>query len=383
MESEARVKILFCGAIGRSGLGGQAWANLQYLIGLRELGHDVIYLEDCGESSWVYNWRTQEWTTEIAYPADYVRDCLEPFGFAAKWIYRAGEESAGMPQNEFVQACAQADLLIMRAVPLWVWRKEYSLPRRRIFIDVDPGFTQMNIAGGDKGLAEAIARCEKYFTYGQNIGDSDSTIPTCGFDWLKTVPPVALSEWPMMEKTLGEQFTSIMRWEGFQNSEYKGVTYGQKDLEFPKFFGLPKRTGQQFCVAINGPELPVEFGWRTIPGEIATQTPESYRNFIQQSRAEFGVAKHGYVKMRSGWFSDRSVCYLASGKPILVQDTGLKDKFPLGEGLLTFSDLNGAVEGVKKINSDYKTHRLAARAFAEKYFATGKVLPALLETALD
>ena len=161
------------------------------------------------------------------------------------------------------------------------------------------------------------------------------------------------------------------------------MTYGQKDLEFPKYFELPNRTGQKFRIAINGPDLPPEFNWECIPGEIATRTPAAYRNFIQQSRAEFGVAKHGYVKMQSGWFSDRSVCYLASGRPVLVQDTGLKNEIPLGHGLISFRDFDSAIDGVKKISSDYESQSRAARALAENYFATEKVLPALLEAALD
>ena len=375
------MKIIFFGTIGRSGLGGQAWAGLQYLLGFRELGHEVIYVEDCGEYSWVYNWTTQEWTDELTYPASYIRDCLEPFGFGKQWLYRAGDKSEGMPLSEYLKFCEGADLLIMRAVPLWVWRKEFDLPRRRIFIDVDPGFTQMTIAGGDQGLADAIARNDRLFTFGQNIGAAGSTIPTNGWTWHKTLPPVALSEWPFIEAAPASHFTSIMRWDGFRNAEYKGVTYGQKDMVFPQYFDLPKLTGQAFRMAINGPDIPPEYGWACVSGEKATQTPFTYRDFIQQSRAEFGVAKHGYVQMRSGWFSDRSLCYLAAGTPVLVQDTGLGNEIPLGKGLVIFSDLQGAVEGVQRINADYESHQQAARKLAVDYFATDKVLPALLKDA--
>lgn len=375
--------IIFSGTIGQSGLGGQAWASLQYLIGLRELGHDVVYLEDSGEEAMSYNWAKEEWVDDIKYPAAYVHQCLEPFGFGNHWHYRGGEQSAGITAEAFAACCAKADLFIIRALPLWVWRKEYNLPRRRIFIDVDPGFTQVNIAAGDKGLADGIRRCERFFTYGQNVGVPGSNIPTDGWHWIKTVPPVAISQWPVTQ-TAATHFTSILRWDhGFQNAEYKGTKYGQKDLEFPKFFTLPKRTRQPFRVAINGPLLPPEYGWESISGEIATQTPFTYRDFIQQSRAEFGVAKHGYVQMRSGWFSDRSVCYLASGKPVLVQDTGVAGHIPLGAGMLTFTDLDGAIAGVEQINADYSAQSRAARQLAENYFATSKVLPALLAAALE
>src|SRR5205814_1639231 len=130
---------------------GQAWANMQYLAGLRSLGHEVVYLEDCGKckSSWVYNWETQEWTDDVSYPAAFVRACLESLGFADRWMYRAGNECQGMALERFLSICSEADLLIMRAVPVWVWRAEYDRPRRRVFIDVDPGFTQMKMASGD------------------------------------------------------------------------------------------------------------------------------------------------------------------------------------------------------------------------------------------
>ena len=375
--------IILAGAIGRSGLGGQAWAYLQYLIGFRALGHDIYYLEDCGETSWIWNWDTSEWTEEPEIPAVYVRDCLEPFGFKDKWVYRTNTQSFGMTHEQLKAVCARADLLIMRAIPVWDWRPEYALPRRRIFIDVDPGFTQMNLASGDKGLAAAIGRCERRFTLGQRLGASDCLIPDAGGPWLKTLPPVALSEWPWAVGTPGTDFTSIMRWDGFQDANYQGKTYGQKDQELARFIDLPRRTSQKFRIALNGPETLAEYGWEIVPGEIATRTPHAYRQFIQQSRAEFGVAKQGYVKMRGGWFSDRSVCYLASGLPLLIQDTGLSDWLPVGEGVVTFQDFPEILSGIEKINANYEHNRRAARKLAEEYFSTEKVLPALLEAAMS
>ncbi len=374
--------IILAGAIGRSGLGGQAWAYLQYLIGFRALGHEVYYLEDCGETSWVWNWDTGEWTEDPAFPAAYVRDCLEPFGFKDRWIYRTSSQSFGMTSDQLKAVCARADLLMMRAIPLWDWRPEYALPARRIFIDVDPGFTQMNMLS-DKGLAEAIGRCERRFTLGQRFGAPDCLIPEVGGPWLKTLPPVALSEWPYVTRPQGACFTSIMRWDGFQDSTYKGKTYGQKDQELARFIDLPKRSSQRFRIALTGPESLADYGWEIVPGEIATRTPQSYRQFIQDSRAEFGVAKHGYVKMRGGWFSDRSVCYLACGLPLLIQDTGLSDWLPVGNGLLTFQDLPELLRGIDAINSNYEHHRLAARKLAETVFSTEKVLPAVLQAAMS
>ena len=240
----------------------------------------------------------------------------------------------------------------------------------------------MNIASGDKGLAAAIGRCERRFTLGQRFGASDCLIPDAGGPWLKTLPPVVLSEWPYVTDA-ATHFTSIMRWDGFQDSKYEGKTYGQKDQELSRFLDLPRRTPQKFRIALNGPETLAEYGWEIVPGEIATRTPQAYRQFIQGSRAEFGVAKHGYVKMRGGWFSDRSVCYLASGLPLLIQDTGLSDWLPVGEGVVTFQDFPDILRGIERINADYERHRRAARKLAEEFFSTEKVLPALLAAAMS
>jgi hypothetical protein len=375
------VTIIVAGTIGRSGLGGQAWAGLQYLLGLRALGHEVVYLEDCGKSSWVYVWEKEDWTHELEYPAAYVRACLEPFGLGDGWIYRDNYRSLGMSLERFTEVCSRADLLLMRAVPFWNWRREYELPRRRAFIDVDPGFTQIAIANG---LAEGIARAERRFTYAQRYGARDCAIPRDGGPWLTTRPPVYLPEWPLADKA-ATHFTSVMRWQGFKEVAHQGMSYGQRDKEFPRYFDLPQRTAQKFLIAQMGikPEELTRHGWEVAPGEVVSRTPDSYREFIQKSRGEFSVPKNGYVAMRGGWFSDRSVCYLASGRPVAIEDTGLGDWLPLGAGLLTFSDPDHALRCVEAINSNYEHHRRAARQLAATYFATDNVLPALLEAAMN
>ena len=377
--------IIYAGHIGRWPIGGNAWYHMQFLAGLRALGHDVFYLEECGEESWVYNWATEEMTTDLGYPADYLRACFEPFGLNGRWIYRAGERSEGIGPSEFLDVCSQADLLIVFGVPIAYWRPEYGWPRRRAFLDIDPGFTQISLATGDSELAATVERCEHLFTIGQRIGAKDCPIPTGGRHWQKTVQPVSLADWPCVEDDTATHFTSVMQWRGFRDVVYDGVLYGQKDREFPKFLDLPRLTPQPFRLAVTGdpPGQLSEHGWEVVPGWIPSRTPWSYRSFIQDSRAEFGVAKHGYVLMRGGWFSDRSVCYLASGRPVLVEDTGLTDWLPVGSGVITFRDPAEAVRGVEAINADYERHRRAARELAEEIFAADRVLPPLLETALS
>lgn len=378
------MKIIVAGTIGRSGLGGQAWASLQYLLGFRALGHDVYYLEDCGKSSWVYIWEKEDWTHELEYPAAYVNDCLAPFGFGDRWIYRDNYRTLGMPLEMFHDVCADADLLLLRAVPFWNWRKEYEWPSRRAFIDVDPGFTQITLANGDQGWVDGVARCERRFTYGQRVGAPDCPIPGAGGPWLKTLPPVFLPEWPYVAAD-ADLFTSVMRWQGFKEVTHNGVSYGQRDKEFEQFLDLPSLTRQRFRIAQMGikPELLASRGWDVAPGEVISRTPALYREYIQQSRAEFSVPKNGYVKMRGGWFSDRSVCYLASGRPVLIEDTGLSDWLAVGEGVVTFTNPTEAVAGIQNINAQYARHRAAARRLAAEVFSTDRILASLLVETMN
>jgi len=378
------VRIVFAGTIGRSGLGGQAWAGLQYLLGLRALGHEVVYLEDCGKSSWVYIWEDETWTHQLDYPAAYVHACLEPFGLGEQWIYRDNYRSLGMPVERFTEFCSRADLLIMRAVPFWNWRQEYELPRRRAFIDVDPGFTQIAIANGDVGLTEGIARAERHFTYAQRYGAAECAILADGGPWLKTRPPVYLPEWQVCSSP-ATHFTSVIRWQGFKEVSHEGISYGQRDQGFPRYFELPKRTTQKFLIAQMGakPDELTQHGWEVALGEVVSRTPDSYRKFIQDSRGEFSVPKQGYVAMRGGWFSDRSVCYLASGRPVIIEDTGLADWLPVGDGLLTFTNSDSAIHCIETVNRNYEKHCEAARRVAEEFFSTDHLLPALLEEALS
>lgn len=376
--------IILSGSIGRLPYGGHAWIDMQYLAGLRGLGHDVYYLEECGEESWVYSWEAEKLTTDLDYPASYVHSCLQSLGLGDRWIYRAGAQSRGMAVEEFMDACSRADLLLIRAVPLLMWRTEYALPRRRAFVDSDPGFTQISLATGHVELTATVERCERLFTIGQRIGLADCPAPTCGREWVKTLPPVSLPHWPVAADGPPTHFTSIMHWRGFREVEYGGVRYGQKDKEFPRFIELPQHTTQPFKIALTGgePHMLTQHGWEVVEGWVASRTPDMYQAFIQASRAELLVAKHGYALMRPGWFSDRSACYMASGRPVLVQDTGLEDWLPTGEGVVVFRDMQEAVRGVEAINLDYDRHCRMARALAEEYFAADRVLAGLLDSAL-
>jgi hypothetical protein len=356
---------------------------MQYLLGLRKLGHEVYYLEDVGETAKTWNWDTKEWTIDPSWPSQYVQSCLEPVGLGDRWIYRVQDISRGMATDRFQEICAEADLFIMRAVPLWHWRTEYDLPRRRVFVDVDPGFTQFKLARGNAGLAAVLSRCDHLFTLAERINHPDCTIPTAGYHWHPTRPPVSVDHWPWADDGSADEFSTIMRWRGFHDVKYQGALYGQKDLEFPKFLELPTLSSERFCIAALGANFePLsQAGWRVLEGHAATRTPTDYSSFIRQSRAEFSVAKQTYHVTRSGWFSDRSVCYLASGRPIVIQDTGLGDCVPTGKGIRCFRDVSEAVEAVTQISACYEEHRCDARQLAETTFNSDTLLPDLVDVA--
>jgi hypothetical protein len=377
------VIVIVAGTIGRFPVGGNAWVHMQYVAGLGALGHEVFYLEDAGPQSWVYDWERQELRTDLEYPASYVRDSLAPLGLDGRWIYRAGERAMGMGIGEFAEVCAEAELLVVHGVPMTLWRDEYTRPRRRIFVDVDPGFTHFELMKGERLLTETVDRCDELFTIGQRLGKPDCPISTGGRRWWKTRAPVSLDHWPETQGSERTHRTCVVQWRGFRDVDYDGVVYGQKDREFPRFVDLPGRTPQPFRIALTGAPAEVleRHGWEVVSGWAASLTPAAYQSFIQGSRGEFSVAKHGYVRSRVGWFSDRSVCYLASGLPVLVQDTGLSDWLPVGEGIVTFRDPDEALRGIEVINADYRRHQRAARRLAETCFSAEEILASLVGLA--
>jgi len=236
------------------------------------------------------------------------------------------------------------------------------------------------------GLADIFAGHDAYVTVGSSVSRPDCNVPTCDLNWIPTVPPVVLDEWPMIAPQDGGEFTSVVTWRGiFGPIEFQGSTYGLRVHEFRKFIELPQRTQQSFELALDiHPSETADLaalkcnGWQLVEPETVTRTPHDYQKYIQNSKAEFGVAKSLYVKTHGGWISDRTVCYLASGKPVLIQDTGIRELLPIGEGVLLFSNFEEAAGGVERICRDYAAHCQAARRVAEEHFDSDKVLPRLL-----
>lgn len=259
---------------------------------------------------------------------------------------------------------------------------EGSVQTSAVFVDIDPGYPQM---WRELGLADMFEGHDQFVTIGENIGRDDCAIPDCGLDWITTPPPVILEAWPFTPG--GTAFTTVATWRNpYGTVTWNGETYGSRVHEFRKFAELPRLVDAEFelALAIDAAEvddlaLLDRNGWRLVDPTRVAGTAASYRSYIQGSRAEICVAQSMYVATRSGWLSDRSLCYLASGKPVLAQDTGFSDNYPVGEGLVSFSTLEEAATGVEEIERNYERHSRAARELAEQHFDSRKVISRLLE----
>jgi hypothetical protein len=370
------LKILFAGIIARYPFGGVTWCSLMYLLGLRALGHEVFYIEDTGEC--VYDPVQNARSTDPSYGTSYIHRALEPFGLGDRWAFVNYDGLYhGKGAADVRTFCRDADLFLNLSGGSWFWRDEYLRIPRKAFIDSDPAFTQLAIAKAEPWYVTFFQQFDHLFTFGSNIGTPASPVPVGDFMWHKTWQPVTIADW-MPATPPGDKFTSVMTW---QIESFTDVG-GNKDQEFVRFIDLPSRTKQPFELAINGPQkLLREHGWGTVDAMSVSRSLWDYRAFIQQSRAEFGVAKHTYVASRSGWFSDRTECYLAAGRPALVQDTGWSAHLPSGNGLLSFSTPDEAAAGIETINADYARHARRAGEIAREHFDAARVLPKLVEQA--
>jgi hypothetical protein len=363
--------------------GGHAWVFLQYLLGFRRLGWDVLFVDELDPARC-----TDE--AGIACPPEpsrnvrYVRDVMQRFGLGDAFALGGGRggKSLGLGRAEVFERVGRSAFLVN---VMGFLKDEEILARapRRVFLDIDPGFGQMWKA---LNLADVFRSHDDFVTIGENIGRPDCPVPTCGLPWITTPQPVVLEHWPCRPALPQAPWTSVASWRGaYGPVEYRGRTYGLRVHEFRKFADLPRRSGRPFQLALDidpaetkDLALLATGGWSLVDPRRVAGDPWSYRDYVQGSRAEFMVAKNMYVQANSGWFSDRSLCYLASGRPVLAQDTGLRRLYPTGEGLLTFATLEEALDGVEAVERDYARHARAARALAEEYFDSDKVLSRLL-----
>lgn len=375
------LKIVCSGHLIRYPLGGFSWHHLQYLVGLRRLGHEVTYFEDYGWPNSCYDPARNVMTADPSYGIAYLLDLLRPHGLDNRWCYLAEDGTVhGMSRGRLAQLCHECDVYFNLSNINWI--PELEQCRCRVLVDTDPVFTQI----GGHGLGGPFSRYHVLFTYGENVHRSGCEMPDGGVRWLPTRQPVVLDLWPVTAGDPCAPFTTVMNWTAYGDREHEGRVYGQKDREFEPFFSLPHDTGEAMELAVGVTAAVrkrlTDGGWRLVEPWDATRDPWTYQCYLRASRAEFSVAKHGYVSTRSGWFSERSAAYLASGRPVIVQDTGFSDFLPTGAGLLAYRTPDKAVAAIRRLHDDYDAHCRVARAIAEEYFDARQVLTDLLERSL-
>jgi hypothetical protein len=386
------MRILVSGLVGQYAFGGVTWDYMQYVLGFRALGHDVWYLED--SSNWAYDPAKQEPSADCSHNVRYLERIMRDFDMGDRWIYRNEPDGKyyGISNERLAEkTIAEADVLANVSGACWL-RPVTAGIKLKLFLDGDPMFTQIKLSCGESEYLDRIRAHQQHFTFGLNVGMTGCKIPQAGLRWRPTVQPIMLERWDRTparcEGSSGANgaWTTVMNWASYKPEVFEGETYGQKDVEFLRFAELPSRTTQKFVVAMGqgpGKNRPTayleELGWNILEPDNHLPDYSSYHDFISNSKAEWSIAKNGYVKSRSGWFSCRSACYLAAGKPVVVQDTGWSEHLPSGDGALAFTSLQEAVTAIEAVARDYSHHCDAARTYAKSYFDAAKVCAALLE----
>ncbi|MGD9762440.1 MAG: glycosyltransferase family 1 protein [Candidatus Binatia bacterium] len=386
------MRVVVTGFAATYPLGGVSWDYLAYVDGFRRLGADVLYLEDTG--GWFYHPAVQTFSADPAPNLRYLTGALTHMGLpSVPWAVRAPDGALhGAEQMAVTRFCASADLFLNVSGACWL-REAYRGARRTVYLDTDPGFTQAKLAAAERGAATAderfsvdlIRRHDRFFTLAEHIGAADCRVPTCGLDWIPTRQPIVLERWPVRRAPGAAAYTTVMSWQVTPAAPViDGTRYGGKDVEFRRFLDLPRASGRAFEIALGG-EAPRDelaaHGWSVVDAYPRSATMEIYQQYLQSSRGEWSVAKHVYVALRSGWFSTRSAAYLASGRPVIVQDTGWSAHYPTGAGLFAFDTLEQALAGLAAVEGDYARHCEAARAVAAREFAARAVLQKLLDDA--
>lgn len=379
-----RLRIVVAGYIVRGPLGGLVWHHLQYVMGLARLGHDVYFIEDSDDYPACYDTERNLTDCDPTYGLKFATRVFDRMGLGERWAYHDAHTSrwVGPCGERAVEICKDAELLLNLSGmnPQRPWLAQIPV---RVLVDTDPVFTQI------RNLVESWSRNRAvwhtdFFTFAENIGREDSNVPLDGFPWQPTRQPVVLDVWPVTPGRANGKFTTVMQWKSYAGAEYNGRRYGMKSESFGPYEDLPTRVGPIIELAQTGaPEARLrQLGWQLRDALELTRDPWEYQDYIQKSRAEFGVAKHGYVASRSGWFSERSAGYLASGRPVLAQNTGFDTWLPTGEGVVAFQTPEGAAAGIDDINHRYDSHCTAARELVGEYFEASKVLNSLIERSL-
>jgi hypothetical protein len=400
----SRLRIIVTGLIAQYPVGGVTWDYIQYVLGLVRLGHDVFYIEDSGVWPYILESTDQIIATSCVANVRYLGAVMQRFGLGERWAYRYVRtgEWFGLSDRRRAEVINDADLVLNVSGTIARPRK-YLAAKRLAYIDSDPVFTQVQLALRKRKLCACVAAHDVHFSFGESLSDR---IPKTGYDWWPTRQPIVLSEWrPSAPER--PAFTTIMTWANEGPLVYAGRRFGYKNLQFPRYLDLPHRVpAATLEIAVgnldhlewqpekDAPDRPFapgvlvrhqleEAGWHVVGAAHACPDLDSYRAYIEGSLGEWSIAKHGYVVGQPGWFSCRSACYLAAGKPVIVENTGFDRVLPVGEGILPFRTIEEAAAAIEEVNANYDRHAAAARDIAVTWFDSAKVLPALIGRAMN
>ncbi len=379
------LRIVVMGYLVRGPLGGMAWHHLQYVLGLHRMGHDVLFAEDSDDYPSCYDPSRDVTDSNPNYGLRFCDSLFRKVDLPDQWCYYDAHQNSwlGPGAANALSSFADADLLLNLSgiCPLRSWAEQVPI---RVFVDTDPVFTQVrHLTNPDKRFR--AEQHNKFFTFGENIPLGRSESPDDKFAWQATRQPIVLDLWPVTPAPSERAFTTVMQWDSYPPAEWAGRRYEMKSKSFESFLDLPRRTSALLELALGSPTAPRErltsYGWQLRDPLEVTRDPWTYQAYVQASRGEFAVAKQGYVVVRSGWFSERSAGYLASGRPCVLQDTGFSVHIPCGSGLIAFSTPEEAIAGIEAVQSNYERHCHAARQVAQEFFDADKVLERLLTLA--
>jgi len=382
----ADTRVVVCGVMGQSPFAGVTWQVLHYLEGFRRLGLDVTYLEDTGE--WPYDPLSNVVSAVPTYTVGYLKAALARCGMDDHWFYRfAPEDGAvyGGTERELADVLASADVLV-NVTGATVLRDEHLQIPTRVYLETDPVLPEIEIAQGAPFTVAQFDAHTHIATFGENFGAPDCGVPLGEYSYIPTRQPVVVDWWARHQPVASDAaFTTIASWrQTGKDVTWRGRTYTwSKHVEFEKMLDLPARTHAPFVLALSGAgpddlELLARSGWSTVDALQLSGDPDRYRQFVRTSRGEFTVAKEQNVALRSGWFSDRSACYLAAGLPVVTQETGFSNVLPSGVGLFGFATVDEAAEALEAVTANPTLHAARASEIARECFEATTVLKDLL-----
>jgi hypothetical protein len=373
-------RIVVGSSIVRYPVGGMIQWVLGWLIGFKNLGHDVYFVEKSGDwPNSCYDLERKVMTDDCSYGIKILANLSRRFGLQNKWCFVDAERQYHGLSKERIETIFQSAEIFVDLE--WnEWLAEAGKAGLRIHVDGEPGWSQMKLEIS-RDAGEELPRYDYYYTVGRNIGTKNSISPTAGIQWRHIFMPILVSDYPSAPVMPNAPFTTVMNWKKHKNIEYRGIQYGQKDVEFQKFLNLPRLVSVPLEAAISGKvpkELLLDHGWRLRNADEVALSIDSYKEYIQSSKGEFSVAKNVFVGTNCGWFGERAGYYMASGRPVVMQDTGFSWHLPCGQGLFAVNTVEEAAEAIDEINSNYESHSKWAREIAVEFLDAKIILKKFL-----